>query len=73
MVVTNYYPPNYAAVHASYPAIDVGPAGGPHPPVKTTASWPGYTSLTDHINGLMQGVFSYGGATLFNELMAEMR
>jgi hypothetical protein len=27
----------------------------------------------DNINGLMNCVFAFGGATLFNELMAEMR
>ncbi|KAI6839670.1 oligopeptide transporter protein [Hortaea werneckii] len=65
MVVTNVYPPNYAASLASY--------NTPKGPITTYAYWPPTTKLNDHINGLMQGVYSYGGATLFNELMAEMR
>ncbi|KAI7714135.1 oligopeptide transporter protein, partial [Hortaea werneckii] len=65
MVVTNVYPPNYAASLASYST--------PKGPITTYAYWPPTTKLNDHINGLMQGVYSYGGATLFNELMAEMR
>lgn len=65
MVVTNKYPPNFDAVNSSYPEIQG--------PVATYANWPPYTELNDHINGLMQGVYSYGGATLFNELMSEMR
>ncbi|KAI7189897.1 oligopeptide transporter protein [Hortaea werneckii] len=65
MVVTNVYPPNYAASLASYKT--------PRGPITTYAYWPPTTKLNDHINGLMQGVYSYGGATLFNELMAEMR
>jgi len=65
MVVTNIYPPNYAASFQSYHT--------PKGPVVTSANWPPNTTLNDRIVGLMQGVFSYGGATLFNELMAEMR
>ncbi|KAI6910556.1 oligopeptide transporter protein [Hortaea werneckii] len=65
MVVTNVYPPNYAASLASYST--------PKGPITKYAYWPPTTELNDHINGLMQGVYSYGGATLFNELMAEMR
>lgn len=65
MVVTNVYPPNYAASYTSYKT--------PKGPVQTSSSWPEGTDLNNRINGLMQGVFSYGGATLFNELMAEMR
>lgn len=38
-----------------------------------SGNWPEGSELTDRINGLMNGVFAYGGATLFNELMAEMR
>ncbi|KAK5116851.1 hypothetical protein LTR85_009111 [Meristemomyces frigidus] len=65
MVVTNVYPPNYAAALTTY--------NTPKGPVKTSAYWPEGLGLQDHINGLMQGVFSYGGATLFTELLAEMR
>jgi len=66
MVVTAKYPPNYSAVYNSY-GIKEGE------PIITTANWPPNTALEDRINGLMNGVFSFGGATLFNELMAEMR
>jgi hypothetical protein len=66
MVVVHYYPPNYAAAQASF-------GTPPNQPIVTTANWPPGTTLIDRINGLMQGVYSYGGATLFNELMAEMR
>jgi hypothetical protein len=65
MVVTNVYPPNYSAVMTT--------SGIAQGPIITTANWPPGTDLYNRINGLMQGVFSYGGATLFNELLAEMR
>jgi len=57
--------PNWKAVTASY-GIEPGP-------IVTSAGVPAGLTLTDNINGLMQAVFSYGGATLFCELMAEMR
>jgi hypothetical protein len=65
MVVVNQYPPNYEASQNTF-----GTLPGP---VKTSANWPEDTDLYDRINGLMNCVFAYGGATLFNELMAEMR
>ena len=66
MAVTNKYPPNYSAVETTY--------GIPKGPIKTSAYWPpGGNGLTDGINGLMNGVYSYGGATLFTEILAEMR
>jgi len=65
MIVTNVYPPNYEASLNTFKT--------PKGPVVTSVNWPAGLNLNDHINGLMQGVFSYGGATLFNELMAEMR
>jgi hypothetical protein len=42
-------------------------------PVTTSAGFPKPYSLFKGVSGLMNGVFAYGGATLFNELMAEMR
>lgn len=64
--VTSMNPPNYVAAKATF--------GIPKGPVKHTAWWPpSDNQLTNGINGLMNGVYSYGGATLFNELMAEMR
>ncbi|KAK4544609.1 hypothetical protein LTR36_004181 [Oleoguttula mirabilis] len=65
MVVTHTEPPNYAANLASYNI--------PKGPVVTSANWPEGSTLKTKINGLMNCVFAYGGATLFNELMAEMR
>ncbi|GAB7363018.1 hypothetical protein MBLNU230_g3312t1 [Neophaeotheca triangularis] len=65
MVITNTSEPNWDAVKASY-GIEEGP-------IYHTAKIPDGKGLTDQINGLMQSVYSYGGATLFNELMAEMR
>jgi len=66
MAVTSKYGPNYAAVEISY-------GTPPGQPISKTGYWPEGSGLTDRINGLMNGVFAYGGATLFNELMAEMR
>jgi hypothetical protein len=65
MVVVHQYPPNYSASLATF--------GTPQGPIITTANWPPGTTLFDRVNGLMNCVFAYGGATLFNELMAEMR
>ncbi|KAK4972931.1 hypothetical protein LTR42_006225 [Elasticomyces elasticus] len=65
MVVVHYYPPNYAAALKSF---DI-----PEGPVITSANWPAGLELKDRINGLMNCVFAYGGSTLFNELMSEMR
>jgi hypothetical protein len=65
MVVVHQYPPNYDAALTSFNI--------PEGPIITTANWPPDTTLYDRINGLMNCVFAYGGATLFNELMAEMR
>ena len=62
MVVTSQYGPNYAA-NKNFNITG---------PVTTSANWPN-SGLTSGISGLMNGVFAYGGATLFNELMAEMR
>jgi hypothetical protein len=65
MAVVYSYPPNYDASFSTY--------GTPKGPIRTSANWPEGSDLKDRINGLMNCVFAYGGATLFNELMAEMR
>lgn len=65
MAVVHEYPPNYEASFTSY--------GTPKGPVKTTGYWPESSTLDDKVNAMMNAVFAYGGATLFNELMAEMR
>lgn len=64
-------PPNYQAIAASFPSIlpDVNnPA-----PIYHSASLPLGLPLVASIQGLMLAVFSFGGATLFVELIAEMR
>ena len=66
MAVTAKYGPNEQAAATSYNVP-------PNQPIRTSGYWPEGSGLTDRINGLMNGVFAYGGATLFNELMAEMR
>ena len=65
MVVVHEYPPNYSASLTSY--------GTPKGPVQTSGYWPASSTLNDKVNAMMNAVFAYGGATLFNELMAEMR
>jgi hypothetical protein len=57
--------PNYAAVQASY-----GIAPGP---VHRSAGQPAGTNFVDALNGLNQAVYSFGGAMIFVEFMAEMR
>ncbi|PYH40690.1 putative amino acid transporter [Aspergillus saccharolyticus JOP 1030-1] len=42
-------------------------------PVVTSANWPAHGTLYSRMTAVMNCVFAYGGATLFNELMAEMR
>jgi hypothetical protein len=65
MVVTRQYPPNYEASLTTF--------NTPKGPIVTTANWPPGSTLSSGISGLMNCVFAYGGATVFNELMAEMR
>lgn len=48
-------------------------AQGNYPPVRHYNGLPNPDSLLGSINGLMQGVFAYGGAQIFIEIMAEMR
>lgn len=62
---------NYTAVAASSPDVLPDPA---HPdPIKKTGGSPPGLTFDDNIVGLMQAVFSYGGATLFTELLSEMK
>lgn len=64
--------PNYTAVLASYPSLLPNGINNAAP-ISTTAGSPPGLSFRDNINGLMQAVFSFGGATLFPNLLAEMR
>ena len=73
MGVLAHSPPNYQAVSTSYPKI-LPPDQLDNPPkIFYYGNLPPNTGLVDNINGLMQAVFSFGGATLFCELMAELR
>ena len=63
--------PNYVAVAASYPSV-LPDVNNPAPITHSAGSPPGLNFI-DNVNGLMQAVFSYGGATLFMNLLAEMR
>ncbi|KAJ5894623.1 hypothetical protein N7495_006314 [Penicillium taxi] len=65
MAVVYEFPPNYSAVETSF-GITKGP-------IVTSAGWPSGYKLEDNVNAMMNAVFAYGGATLFTELMAEMR
>ena len=64
--------PNYTASFASYPSLFPNGPNNP-PPLSTTGGSPPGLNFRDNINGLMQAVFSFGGATLFPNLLAEMR
>lgn len=74
--------PNYAEAQGQSSGAAVsGPGGylvapdasGNYPPVQTFAGLPDPNNFIGAINGLMQGVYAYGGAMLFTEFMSEMR
>jgi hypothetical protein len=71
MGVMAHSSPNYVAVQASYPSL-IPDINNP-PPIRYFAGSPPGLSFVNNINGLMQAVFSYGGATLFINLLSEMR
>ncbi|MCJ1319021.1 hypothetical protein MMC15_004353 [Xylographa vitiligo] len=79
MGVIAHSPPNYAistlgSAGGATIAADITPdANGVYPPVKHYNGLPNPASLIGSINGLMQGVYAYGGAQLFIEFMAEMK
>ncbi|OCL03282.1 amino acid transporter [Glonium stellatum] len=78
MGVISHSPPNYGvaafgSAGATTVPADVTPVNGVFPAVKHYAGLPDPSSLVGSINGLMQGVYAYGGAQLFIEFMAEMR
>lgn len=69
MGVMAHSSPNYKLYAAANPDFDVN-----HPdPIQVSGSAPPGLGIVDNVNGLMNAVFSFGGATLFVELMAEMR
>ena len=65
MAIMAHSNPNYVAANKAY-MIDPGP-------VVTTAGPPDGVDFQGQIVGLMQAVYSYGGAMLFVEFMAEMK
>ena len=65
MAVMAHSPPNYVAANTAY-MVDQGP-------VVTTAGPPARVGFQAQIVGLMQAVYSYRGAMLFVEFMAEMK
>jgi len=65
MAIVAHTTPNYVAANTAY-MIDQGP-------VVTTAGPPAGVDFQGQIVGLMQAVYSYGGAMLFVEFMAEMK
>jgi len=69
MGVMAHSPPNYKIYAAQHTDFDIK-----HPdPIVVSGPAPPGLSIADNVNGLMNAVFSFGGATLFVELMAEMR
>lgn len=74
MALAAHYPPNFAALSASF-----GPDFGTPAPIQTFAGTPpsqfatGGSGFAASVNGAMQAVFAYGGAMLFPSFMAEMR
>lgn len=69
MVVVTHSDPNYASA-ATANGVDIGP---PAPPVQTTGGPADGVEFTGQLVGLMQAVYSYGGAMLYCEFMSEMR
>jgi hypothetical protein len=69
MAVITHSHPNYSAATKSN-GVPIGP---PAPPVTTTAGPPPTVEFSGQIVGLMQAVYSYGGAMLFCEFMSEMK
>lgn len=71
-------PPNFpiSVLGSAGGAVDpttITPVNGKYPAIVHYNGNPNPNSLVGSINGLLQGVFAYGGAQLFIEFMAEMR
>lgn len=83
MGVASHSSPNYTAVYAFEGGVAdtataipgyFGDGGAADPvPIRTSAGVPEGLTFQNNVVGLMQAVFSYGGATLFCEILAEMR
>jgi hypothetical protein len=79
MGVMAHSPPNYAisvlgSAGAAVDTTTITPdASGTYPPIIHYGGLPISKNLVGAINGLMSGIFAWGGAQLFLEFMAEMR
>jgi Amino acid permease len=80
MGVMAHSPPNYSisVFGSSGSAVDPSTItpdtkASKYPPIIHYTGNPNPNSLIGSINGLLQGVFAYGGAQLFVEFMAKMR
>jgi hypothetical protein len=80
MGVMAHSPPNYSIAKLGSAGASVDPSTitpdpktGDYPPIIHYGGLPNPNSLIGSLNGLLQGVFAYGGAQLFVEFMAEMR
>ncbi|KAF2095008.1 hypothetical protein NA57DRAFT_68057 [Rhizodiscina lignyota] len=79
MGVIAHSPPNFSIAVLGSAGASTNPdtitpdKNGNYPPIVHYNSLPNPNSLIGSINGLMQGVYAYGGAQLFVEFMAEMR
>ncbi|RMZ80333.1 hypothetical protein DV738_g2745, partial [Chaetothyriales sp. CBS 135597] len=71
MGVMAHSPPNYTLYAAQ--GLDPNFNINDPDPIRVSGSSPPGLSLYDNVNGLMNAVASFGGATLFTELLAEMR
>ena len=80
MGVMAHSPPNYSIATLGSAGATVDPASiepdpktGEYPPVIHYNGLPDPDDFVGALNGLMQGVFAYGGAFIFVEVMAELR
>ena len=78
MGVAAHSPPLYSAAGSSAgysvnPDLVAVDTAGNYPPVMHSAGLPDPSNFGASVNGLMQAVYSYGGAMVFVELMAEMK
>ena len=78
MGVAAHSPPLYSAsgTSAGYginPDLVTPDAAGNYPPIQHSGGLPDKANFGAAVNGLMQAVYSYGGAMLFPEFMSEMK
>ncbi|KAK4973984.1 hypothetical protein LTR28_010934 [Elasticomyces elasticus] len=80
MGVAAHSTPNYAAAQGASAGAALGgdlvkpdPTTGAYPPIVHFAGLPDPGNFIGAINGLMQGVYAYGGAMVFIEFMSEMK